>query len=379
MISFRILGSLALLILVVALAWWQRDRLDQPPPTEPPAELGQTESTQEETTPDSAGPSFTRFYAARIEGVGSAFQLSAEVPGGWEAEWVANTEAINLFDPAAGADSNLERSQIFIRFFTATQFLTLTSVTILSRTETMVDGRPAVRYEIEKNPRVAEKVDTFTNQPSWRRTRHNVTDVRVSDDSPSIFYVIAKRPDLDQGVYDHVLETLRVIDVPPTQSAVVEPVDSFAERITKKPFGIKISPDSSPVLPERFSGYHTGADAEFDDVSGDVEVRSIAAGTVRIARTADGYGGVVVIEQVINGTTYQVVYGHLDPTSLPAVGSTVEQNERIGHLGEGGTTETDGERKHLHLGVYKGSDPNLRGYVSTEAELEAWLDPRALF
>ena len=39
-------------------------------------------------------------------------------------------------------------------------------------------------------------------------------------------------------------------------------------RITKKPFGIFITTQNSPVQPERFSGYHTGVDVEYKDAEG---------------------------------------------------------------------------------------------------------------
>ena len=44
-------------------------------------------------------------------------------------------------------------------------------------------------------------------------------------------------------------------------------------------------------------------------------------------------------------------------------------------LGEAYSPQTDGERAHLHLGVYRSKEINLRGYVETEAELERWIDP----
>jgi hypothetical protein len=46
----------------------------------------------------------------------------------------------------------------------------------------------------------------------------------------------------------------------------VPPVPGFPEEITKKPFGIFINPETSPVQPERFRGYHTGVDVEVVDV-----------------------------------------------------------------------------------------------------------------
>src|SRR3989344_6907506 len=51
--------------------------------------------------------------------------------------------------------------------------------------------------------------------------------------------------------------------------SLVWPVDEFEERITKKPFGIFITPQNSPIKPERFSGYHTGVDVENGDVAGE--------------------------------------------------------------------------------------------------------------
>jgi len=41
-----------------------------------------------------------------------------------------------------------------------------------------------------------------------------------------------------------------------------EPIAGALTRVTKKPFGIYVSPGHSPVSPERFSGYHTGVDFE---------------------------------------------------------------------------------------------------------------------
>lgn len=323
-----------------------------------------------------------RLFAAEIQGVGLHYQFSAVIPSDWQATWIADTKAINLYDPKATGDSTLEQSQIFIRSFEANQFLTLQTVTIHEQTDTIVDGRPARRYDIEKKPGVA----AFANQPNWRSSRHSVTDVRVTDDNPSIFYVIAKRPDLDQAVFDAFLASFRVRDQnvtgtesQTTDAIALEPVDGFLDRITKKPFGILINPATSPVQPERFSGYHTGADAEFGDVNDEVEVRAIADGTVEVARTADGYGGVVVIKHDIDGSTYHIVYGHLDPSQLPAVGTSLSKGQRIGQLGAGGSNETDGERKHLHLGVFTGSQPDLRGNVDTQDDLTNWLDPVSLY
>ncbi len=40
-----------------------------------------------------------------------------------------------------------------------------------------------------------------------------------------------------------------------------------------------------------------------------------------------------------------------------------------------GVKETDGERKHLHLGIHKGTVVDLRGYVDSELDLKNWINP----
>jgi hypothetical protein len=37
----------------------------------------------------------------------------------------------------------------------------------------------------------------------------------------------------------------------------VAPLDRASGRVTKKPFGIFVTPQNSPVQPERFRGFHT--------------------------------------------------------------------------------------------------------------------------
>ena len=165
----------------------------------------------------------------------------------------------------------------------------------------------------------------------------------------------------------------------PETPTLVEPVAEFKQRITKKPFGLYIDPQHSPVQPERFTGYHTGVDVEYGDVPQEVPVHAIAAGKIIHAATAQGYGGVVAIQHTINGQPVVAIYGHLKPASLPKAGQEVKAGDTIGRLGNGFTPETDGERKHLHFGLYKGSTLNLRGYVQNKSELAAWLDPATIF
>ena len=166
---------------------------------------------------------------------------------------------------------------------------------------------------------------------------------------------------------------------PVPKQSLIHPTTEFRQRVTKKPFGIYIAPSNSPVQPEKFTGYHTGIDVEYSDVSEDVPVTAIADGTVLFSKWASGYGGVIAIIHTINNEKVTAIYGHIKQTSLPAAGKKVSAGEEIGILGESGSRDTDGERKHLHLGIVKGSTPNIKGYVQTQAELAAWVDPLTLF
>jgi len=160
---------------------------------------------------------------------------------------------------------------------------------------------------------------------------------------------------------------------------LVLPIAEFQKRITKKPFGIYIDPKTSPVQPEKFKGYHTGVDVEYSDVINDISITAIAAGEVMYSGYVNGYGGVVIIKHKINSKNYLVLYGHLDPASLSPKNKQVVAGEKIGILGNNLSTETDGERKHLHLSVYTETDINFKGYVQSEEELDSWINPLTLF
>lgn len=158
------------------------------------------------------------------------------------------------------------------------------------------------------------------------------------------------------------------------------PIADFYSRITKKPFGIYITTTTSPIQPEKFTGYHTGADAETTTAEKDIDIPvfSVVDGTVIFAGHVNGYGGVMIIRATIDTKTYTMLYGHLRISSfIKKVGQTVKLGEKIGVLGTGYSSETDGERKHLHFGIVKGSSINYKGYVKSKSALSAWEDPVA--
>lgn len=158
---------------------------------------------------------------------------------------------------------------------------------------------------------------------------------------------------------------------------LLSPISSALERVTKKPFGIRISPKNSPVSPEKFTGYHTGVDFEIlpGEENIDVPISAICTGPLLIKRWANGYGGMVVQKCQLENQDITVVYGHLKITSVVInLNDTITAGEKIGILGKGYSTETDGERKHLHLGIHKEASPNTGGYIANSAGLVNWID-----
>ncbi len=166
---------------------------------------------------------------------------------------------------------------------------------------------------------------------------------------------------------------------PTSENKLAEPITEFKSRITKKPFGIYITKQNSPVQPERFSGYHTGADVEYEDVTTDVPVYAIADGKVVYSQYVSGYGGVFMIEIQLDGAAHTILYGHIRPSSLPKVGQAVSKGQQLAVLGTGYSSETDGERRHLHFGVLSNNRIDVKGYVQNKSELSGWIDPVSLY
>jgi murein DD-endopeptidase MepM/ murein hydrolase activator NlpD len=164
----------------------------------------------------------------------------------------------------------------------------------------------------------------------------------------------------------------------PTTGGFVSPLDRASERVTKKPFGIFITPQTSPVQPEHFRGYHTGTDFEIfpGEENIDVSIKAVCSGKILVKKTATGYGGVAVESCNLNNEPITVVYGHLKLGSvIYNPGDKINAGDTLGILGKGYSAETSGERKHLHLGFHTGAAINILGYVQSQGELAGWLDP----
>lgn len=163
------------------------------------------------------------------------------------------------------------------------------------------------------------------------------------------------------------------------KQVINNPLENAQNRITKKPFGIKVSPQNSPVQPERFSGFHTGADFEVtpEEINKEMVVKSICDGQILAVQRVTGYGGVIVESCIINNQPATVLYGHLNLAGdvKVSIGDKVTQGQAIGVLGNDKSYQTDGERKHLHLSIHKGTNIDYRGYVQNPSELDSFLDP----
>lgn len=160
--------------------------------------------------------------------------------------------------------------------------------------------------------------------------------------------------------------------------ASTAPIADWDIRVTKKPFGIWVSPANSPVKPERFTGYHTGTDFEIflGEENSEVSVFAICDGILRLKNWVKGYGGVAIQDCYFKGQVVTVIYGHLALLSItPAIGEKLKAGQKVGDLGKGLSQGTDNERRHLHLGMHKGKIIDLRGYVQNKSELNSWIDP----
>lgn len=164
---------------------------------------------------------------------------------------------------------------------------------------------------------------------------------------------------------------------PQAMSGFQPPLAKASNRVTKKSFGVYITPATSPIQPEKFSGYHTGTDFEIfpEELTIDVPVKAICSGKLLMKKSASGYGGVAVEVCILDGNPITVIYGHLKLSSIDAkINADLQVGDTLGILGADKSTETSGERKHLHLSLHKGSAINILGYVNSQSQLSSWID-----
>ena len=179
-----------------------------------------------------------------------------------------------------------------------------------------------------------------------------------------IFGLRSGAPEKDEEKVKEVKNTVEPV--------VVFPIAEYASRITVNAFG-----EQSQVTLE---GYHVGDDVEYTNTDREVSVFAIADGVLTRKEWIKGYGGVLVVTHTIEGKALSVIYGHVDLSSVSLnAGEKVLKGQQIAYLGEGGTPETDSERKHLHFAMYEGADSRIQGYEPSAEKLEEWVNPYDFF
>lgn len=161
------------------------------------------------------------------------------------------------------------------------------------------------------------------------------------------------------------------------------PITQYEDRLTVRWYGKDVKAEEANTLPcaDPFVGFHTADDLEAtkDELDRSVPVFTIADGTVRQVDHINGYGGLIVIEHILNGKTITTYYGHIDTATTDLrVGDSVTAGEKIAELAAHCSADSSNERKHLHFGIHNDADIDVRGYVPTATDLADWLNPKEL-
>lgn len=178
---------------------------------------------------------------------------------------------------------------------------------------------------------------------------------------------------------------------PIISSQIVSPLDNSANRVWLNTFGnvpskmtLPKDTDYSDLVCKQgkgYAGYHTGADFEVikDEQDKAVSMKAIADGVIRSVGRVNGYGGLIVEEIQYKGATYTVYYGHVDlDTAKVKTGDKVKTGQKIVDLGPACSAKNGDTRKHLHLGIHKGSSIVVTGYITDKKQLANWINPMEL-
>lgn len=156
------------------------------------------------------------------------------------------------------------------------------------------------------------------------------------------------------------------------------PISNYEKRLTFRRFGQTVTTNDMPTCGFPFQGIHNGDDLEAYEYEAKtiVPVYAVSQGKVVFKNYVDGYGGLLVIQTQLDNQDVLLNYGHVNiSTAKVALDETVLPGQEIAFLGEGCSSETNGERKHLHFAIHKGTTLDLKGYLQTPEELENWFNP----
>lgn len=163
------------------------------------------------------------------------------------------------------------------------------------------------------------------------------------------------------------------------------PMDKYDERRIVKGFGDYIDDNfykgKEALFPYiRFYGYHAAVDLEVfpDEITTQVPVYAAFSGTITYIGTLAGYGGVIL--EKLDNQNNTALYGHVKIDNLLfKVGDHLDTDNnpvRLTYLGDQFSVQTSKERKHLHFGIYKGTDLYFAGHESSSSRLNTrWLNP----
>ncbi len=162
------------------------------------------------------------------------------------------------------------------------------------------------------------------------------------------------------------------------------PMDKYFDRQSVKGFGQFIDDNfykgKESLFPfNRFYGYHTGVDLDTSSSEKNQKspVFSIYSGTITHIGDLSGYGGVIL--EKLDGENATALYGHVKISNLPVkVGDHITSDKPfiLTYLGDEFSSETSGERKHLHFGIHKGSDLYFHGHERDLTTLNSqWYNP----
>lgn len=159
-------------------------------------------------------------------------------------------------------------------------------------------------------------------------------------------------------------------------------MEEIDKRATLKDFGI-LANDAfykgrEDLFPTKFYGYHAGQDLEsFSNEKTDstlIPFYAVADGTIIYAGKLSGYGGVIL--EKLSDNNHVALYGHVKISTSIEVGSKVSAGQLISYLGNNFSSETSGERKHLHFAIHKGTNLYFHGHEESLNILkDKWEDP----
>lgn len=163
-------------------------------------------------------------------------------------------------------------------------------------------------------------------------------------------------------------------------SSYYYPLENTLQRPQFKKFGQYIDNDfyknTGNLYPSKYIGYHAGTDLEIfrDEEKEPVPVYAVADGEIQFIGPVTGYGGLILLK-TNNNLTF--LYGHLNLSEINLkTKDKVYAGQKIAYLGDAFSTQTSGERKHLHFALYNGVGDYFKGYETNQKDLNNnWFDP----